>query len=141
LYLKIKTELSNDPRFNVYFHRVSDLGGSSLGVADKVLSKTNYIDAINYITEGEAEKSDSAMSEMHLNGYICYAAKPNSLMIRANGGIGKCTVALDDPRNDIGHLNEDGTINISNPKLQRWFAGYADMSEATLGCPLATLSR
>lgn len=62
-------------------------------------------------------------------------------MVRANGGIGKCTVALGDARNDIGRLNEDGSLDISNEKLRRWFAGFSHLSEQTLGCPLSVLGK
>lgn len=73
--------------------------------------------------------------------YICYASKANSLLIRANGRIGKCTVALNDDRNDIGRLNPDGTVTIDNDKLRPWLRGLEDLDPATLGCPLATLPR
>ncbi|PPU93786.1 hypothetical protein XalbCFBP2523_04890 [Xanthomonas albilineans] len=76
----------------------------------------------------------------HLDGYICYAAKPNSLMIRANGRIGKCTVALNDDRNDLGKLHADGTIEVANDKLRLWMNGFSDLSEQSLGCPLSSLA-
>lgn len=72
--------------------------------------------------------------------YICYASKPNSLLVRADGRIGKCTVALNDPRNDIGRLNPDGTLAIDNPRLRPWVRGFEDLDEDALGCPLAGMS-
>lgn len=72
--------------------------------------------------------------------YICYAAKPNSLLIRADGRIGKCTVALDDDRNTIGQIDADGTVAIDNEKLRPWLRGLADLNTETLGCPLGGLS-
>lgn len=140
LYKKIKLEFAEDPRFRVYFHKISALGGpNNNNIAKDVLDNAAYSKALAYITENYAKESNRPISELHLDGYICYAAKPNSLMIRANGAIGKCTVALNDPRNDIGKIKEDGTLDISNPKLQRWFMGYADMSEKTLACPLSAM--
>lgn len=70
---------------------------------------------------------------------ICYAAKPNSLLFRADGRIGKCTVALNDPRNDVGVLQKDGTLNFNDRKLQLWFEGFANMDADILGCPLSRL--
>lgn len=140
LYSRIKSEFGGDSRFRVYFHKISPLGGvNNAKIAEDVLDNASYAEALSYISGSYAKESNKPISEIHLDGYICYAAKPNSLMIRANGGIGKCTVALGDPRNDIGKIREDGTLDISNPKLQKWFAGYADLSEKTLGCPLSTL--
>jgi len=73
--------------------------------------------------------------------YICYASKPNHLLIRANGRIGKCTVALDDERNDIGWINPDGSLGIDQDKAAIWSEGFATFDLADLACPLATLSR
>ncbi|UYC11741.1 radical SAM protein [Xanthomonas sp. CFBP 8445] len=141
LYASLRRELLDDPRFSVYFHKVSNLSaGSTIG--EKVLPRDRYPDAIAHITAATDLPSKDArpISEEHLDGYICYAAKPNSLMIRANGKIGKCTVALNDDRNDLGRLHADGTIDIENDKLRRWMSGFSDLSEQTLGCPLSTLA-
>lgn len=75
------------------------------------------------------------------DNYICYAAKANSLLIRANGRVGKCTVALSDDRNDIGSINADGTVAIDNAKLRPWLRGLTDLDPAVLGCPLGGLPR
>lgn len=138
LYHMVSQELIEDKRFSTYFHRVSDLGGDTVDRAS-VLNRSDYLSALEFITDGAQSNGERPASEMHLDGYICYAAKPNSIMVRANGGIGKCTVALNDDRNAIGRINEDGTLEISNTKLQKWFHGYADLSEKSLGCPLSTL--
>lgn len=71
--------------------------------------------------------------------YICYAAKPNSLLIRADGRIGKCTVALTDERNTIGQVNPDGTLTIDNDRLRPWVRGLATLDARALECPLSGL--
>jgi uncharacterized protein len=73
--------------------------------------------------------------------YICYAAKPNSLLIRSNGRIGKCTVAFDDQRNDIGQINPDGTITVDNEKLQPWIRGLGTLELLDVGCPIQKMSK
>ena len=139
LYRRLNEELLTDKRFSVYFHKVSDLKPGHT-IDEGVLDRDRYLEALAFIMGNkETPKDGKAASEEHLDGYICYAAKPNSLMIRANGGIGKCTVALSDGRNDIGRINEDGSLALSNEKLQKWFSGFADRSEQTLSCPLSTL--
>lgn len=140
LYDRIGKDLLSDNRFSVYFHKISDLGGAG-DVVDSVLPRDEYMAAIRYITgtDNAPAPPGNAISEEHLSGYICYAAKPNSLMIRANGGVGKCTVALSDDRNDIGRLSEDGLLDISNEKLRRWMNGFSDLSEQSLGCPLSVM--
>lgn len=139
LYADIKQSFGEDSRFTTYFHKISPLGGEHQAqLMERALSNAEYADALAFI-RGDESPVQPGRSELELEGYICYAARPNSLMVRANGRIGKCTVALNDPRNDIGRLNPDGTLDISNPKLRRWLMGYADLSEKTLGCPLSTL--
>lgn len=140
LYARLQSELLTDRRFSVYFHKVSNLS-SEWSIGETVLDRKAYLEAIDYIMGPRAVEPSGPISEEHLEGYICYAAKPNSLLIRANGDIGKCTVALSDDRNRIGRILDDGTLDISNPKLQKWFAGFATMSEQALGCPLSTLSQ
>lgn len=71
--------------------------------------------------------------------YICYAARPNSMIIRANGRIGKCTVALDDQRNDLGFLAPDGTVVINNQKILPWLRGLETLDDREAGCPLGGL--
>jgi uncharacterized protein len=73
--------------------------------------------------------------------YICYAAKPNSLLVRADGRIGKCTVALTDDRNTIGRINPDGTLELDNDRLQPWVRGLADLDEKALECPWGGMAR
>jgi uncharacterized protein len=73
--------------------------------------------------------------------YICYAAKANSLLIRSNGRIGKCTVAFDDDRNDIGSLEPDGTIRIDNDKFAPWIRGLGSLSPDEVGCPISQMGR
>ncbi len=68
--------------------------------------------------------------------YICYAAKPNHFLIRANGRIGKCTVALNDARNDLGFIRPDGTIAVNQDLARLWSRGLETLNQNTLGCPI-----
>ena len=70
---------------------------------------------------------------------ICYASKPNSFQIRANGSIGKCTVALNSKDNNVGKLNTDGTVNIDQKKFNLWCEGFENMDPWKLGCPWSYL--
>lgn len=73
--------------------------------------------------------------------YVCYAAKANSFTIRADGSIGKCTVALDSKANSIGRITEDGQLDLNAPKFGRWLHSLSSMNNADLGCPIARLPR
>ena len=134
---KCDKELLPSNKFSIHFHRVSNLGGPG-GKSVPPLGWGQYKEILKKLQPSTALQSSSevALSEQ---GDICYAAKPNSLLIRADGRIGKCTVAMNDPRNDVGVLGEDGTLTFNNRRLQLWFEGFADMNAKVLGCPLGTL--
>jgi uncharacterized protein len=68
--------------------------------------------------------------------HICYAAAPNSLSIRSDGKINKCTVALNNEFNTIGRIKSDGIVEIDNMKLKPWMRGFENMDYNILGCPL-----
>jgi len=70
---------------------------------------------------------------------ICYAARPNSLVIRADGRINKCTVALRDPRNTVGRLHPDGTVSLEPDAMLPWMRGIWTGRPEDLACPLTGL--
>ncbi|HEY0068405.1 MAG TPA: hypothetical protein VGE04_00395, partial [Chloroflexia bacterium] len=72
--------------------------------------------------------------------YVCYASKPNSLMIRADGSIGKCTVALYDTRNALGRILPNGTLDIDSSKLRLWANGFATLDPDELACPYSVMN-
>lgn len=72
---------------------------------------------------------------------LCYAARPNSLVIRADGRIGKCTVALRDPANDVGRLREDGTLTLDREAMLPWMRGLWSGAESELACPYRGLKK
>lgn len=84
----------------------------------------------------ESAGSQRASERVTDEPYICYAARANSLLVRANGRLGKCTVAFHDARNDIGSILEDGSINIDNKKLQPWIRGLGTLNAEDVGCPI-----
>lgn len=137
LYDRLKPSFLTDKRFSASFHRIGALG-QALDAGPRLLNRSAYEAALSHIRNG-ADEGDSVRSELDLDDYICYAAKPNSLLIRANGAIGKCTVILDDPRNTLGRILPDGTLDIDNVKLRQWMVGFLDTSKPTLSCPLGAL--
>lgn len=137
LLSEIDRELSRSRKFKIHFHRVTDLGGpggstvQSIGWEEYGRMVHEFSETLKLATTSEYQLTES--------GYICYAAKPNSLLIRADGRVGKCTVALDDPRNHVGNLRGDGTIEFFDERLRLWFEGFRNLDERMLGCPLPAL--
>jgi uncharacterized protein len=66
---------------------------------------------------------------------ICYAACADSFVVRADGRINKCTVALEDPRNQIGTLCQDGRLELVDEKYRYWTRGLESGDLAERACP------
>jgi len=71
---------------------------------------------------------------------VCYAARANSYVVRADGRLNKCTVALEHPDNQVGRINEDGTVDVDSEKLGVWMRGLGSSDPAELKCPMKGLA-
>lgn len=93
----------DDDRFVINIQKIFDdsgkekIGGNYHNYLDKIDKCHKYI-------------SDDLTAE----NTICYAAKRNTIMIRSDGTLGKCTVNFDDPNNNYGNIS---SIDISNFSL------------------------
>lgn len=160
----IADEFGDDRRFTLDFEHLRNLGGEGGMTIDRPLSiselkqveagfrarfeaRARPASALSDTASASAPVFAPAIGEVASGGepgappYICYASKPNSLLIRADGRIGKCTVALTDDRNTIGRINDDGTLTIDNGKLQPWIRGLSSLEEKALECPLSGMAR
>lgn len=66
----------------------------------------------------------------------CYAAAANSLVVRSDGELAKCTVALSHPRNRVGHLRPDGSVRLVAPNMLGWIRGAFSGDRSELDCPM-----
>lgn len=123
--------------FREVFYREAGILGAEEAAAATALAKSLTTKKQMGESSGSRRASEIEVSE----NYICYASKPNSLMIRADGRIGKCTVALYDDRNTIGKLNDDGTIDLDNAKVRPWIRGLGNMDVETLACPYKAMPK
>jgi uncharacterized protein len=158
---EIAKTFGGDPRFMIFFKRISNLGGpnkASIGQVSIDNASSVVDEAIKYLDDAGVRYSNGVSSKyesqipvsqitVRRHGdeslsdkvesapYICYASKPNSFVIRANGRLAKCTVAFSDPKNDIGHIDQDGLMHIQSEKVAFWTRGLLSGDHATLGCP------
>ncbi len=126
----IRNQLLPSGQFKVFFRQLSRLGGTN----DKclpVLSQEEYQVVLDKLHRQLG--AESCLKK--LNNYICYAAHANSLVIRADATVAKCTVAFRDPRNRIGILKLDGRLEIEHRKLAFWLRGLETMDSNLLSCP------
>jgi uncharacterized protein len=132
---RIKQAFGDDPRFRFNLQRVENLGGpndiSELVVAASVHSWGHRA--------GLPSEHEDRMEKKDGDEYVCYAAKANSYVIRADGRVGKCTVALKSDANCIGRILQDGTMEIDAKKLAPWLTGWKTQQKEALACPAAVV--
>lgn len=138
LAAKIRGALGSDSRFGVDFHPILNYGGYGANAVG-YLTKEDYWSAVERLklAFGPRLLEEARLSDKY---GICYAAKPNSLFIRPNGRIGKCTVALNEPYNDLGTLEPDGTPQLSSQKLRAWTDALRVPDFQRLRCPKASVA-
>lgn len=138
---KIQEEFGADPRFGIVLYPVGNWGGDS--VKQMVLTKSGK--KVSTLTELNQQLTDLGWFEnrpvnqgsaVNLVVDPCYASKPNAFIIRADATLGKCTVALSDKRNNVGRINDDGTLSIENEKVQSFMRGFATLDVSDLECPM-----
>lgn len=141
LAYEIKDKFIIDPRFTVLVKPVGNWGGNNK-ITDTLLSKNEQANSIDEILKiiypnnvGIYPVNNKEVKN------ICYASKPNSLAIRAQGTIQKCTVLLSDERNNVGNLMDDGVILLDSELMKIWMRGLYDKNNVTLGCPAYNLPK
>jgi uncharacterized protein len=120
--------------FQVNLHELERLGGAR---DDEIVpvSEDGQASVREYAARLARAGLHTIVPAEGLEDYICYAAKANSLIIRATGRIAKCTVALYDDYNDIGQLHPDGRVEIEDAKLKPWLRGLSSGDPEELKCP------
>jgi len=133
----IRAEFGGDRRFSVFFKGVGRYGGP--GDATLRVFTSQEARAVKKQLETLLGDSFTGRSLTPSPSYVCYAAQANSLVVRSNGRLAKCTVALADERNDVGSLNPDGTVTVDPEHLQTWLFGIETRNPADLACPYSRL--
>lgn len=126
---------NGDPRYKIYLKNISHLGSKN-DSSFKVFSWAE--------TKKVKDSLASLIPNIHLwdgvnvfdKMYVCYAAQPNSIAIRSNGRLAKCTVALQSDKNDIGAIKDDGSLEIDHDKMRFWIRGLQSLNKAELACPM-----
>jgi len=127
-------EFGPDPRFKLLLRKLSPLGGAH--DADFPFlddhAGANVLDTLEAIA---AANGVEALRADHLQP-VCYAARGNSFVVRADGRLGKCTVALDHPANDVGRLHADGRVDVRDEAMRPWMRGLFSGDARELECPM-----
>lgn len=131
----LREMLDGDQRFTFLFHSVDDLGGPGSNHVSPWPSEASKYAALSRLS--------SAATNLGLNvgnavqNYVCYAAHANSFVVRSNGRLNKCTVALQSPLNDVGEISPLGDLVIRQDQHNQWFAGTLALDASFSECPSA----
>ena len=134
----------DDDRFEIMFKKVGFWGGSNENHPTVFRNgSTTLNDAYEQLRTMASRVSDAGVDESAGSSggtapsvpYVCYASRANSIAVRANGRVNKCTVALTNEANDIGSILPDGRLEIDANKLAPWLGGISSLDDAYLGCP------
>ncbi len=131
-------EFGGDPRFAVFLRPLSPLGGPA-DATFGYLAAERMADVFVRLRERADELGVELVTPDDLET-VCYASRGNSLVVRSDGRIGKCTVALDHPANQVGRLRPGGRMELSGPDMRRWMRGLFSGDRATLVCPMKGLA-
>lgn len=118
---------TGDPRFAFHIHPIFGMEDLHLSRHEAVEEFKQYVSSmgLHYHDGGETSAEE----------LVCYAARADSYVIRADGAVQKCTVALKSDINTIGRLHKDGTLELDQWKLKKWVFAENKM------CPVLSLQQ
>ena len=134
---EIGASFKGDPRFMLAFHPIGKWGGANdsiLETCDATCAQTIRLDLMK--TALELGFSDRLVKQTLMpHGTACYAGRESSLVVRSDGVICKCTVALEDPRNHVGKLTGDGEITTDRLLWDMWTTLNDRSAVKCVSCP------
>jgi uncharacterized protein len=121
------------------------LAATPLSCTRKAADESSYLDPVEGAVALEEVRRGAASRKLPIrqpppSSPICHAARANSWLVRADGTLGKCTVALSHPANHVGRLFEDGHVEIDTPRTKDWMRGLWSGDELELACPMRGLT-
>jgi uncharacterized protein len=132
---QLATDFASDGRFAVHPFPISNWGGND--VASLPLCDVNVARALRFdLLKASADHGFSSLigDQIRPTGSVCYAADPNSYIIGSDGQIYKCTVAFEDPRNQVGHIRADGQMSIDRDKFAHWVLNQGVLDSGCQSC-------
>ena len=135
LLKKTKACLEGDKRFKIWIYPLTRLGGRNDYMLPFIKGHKDSVEIASL--KREVKELGLELFEQNTEPEnICPSAKLNSFVIRSDGRIGKCAIILEDEKNTVGRLLNDGTLEIDNSKLAWWGRGLLSGNVAELYCPL-----
>lgn len=138
----IQELIGQDQRFSILFRSIGDYAANNNRNTDaNHICSSNNVDTLRHEYENQAAARGLITAESDIclafGASSCYAAKPNNFVISPDWSIKKCTVALDRPHNNVGHLNRDGTLFL-NEHYYNWIAPRLFSKKECSSCHFVT---
>ena len=123
-----------DKRFKLFFRPLGRMGGAN-DASLPVFELDEGLRVACTLSQAAGESGVPHITTNHITP-ICYAARGNSFVVRANGRLNKCTVALDSLANDVGRVLEDGRLELESQKMRVMMRGLQSRDPIELECPM-----
>jgi len=140
----IETFVRHDPRFKLHFNPIENWGAGGAEGIKFFASRQDAHAALRDLLARvrNAGLDPSQVPQLRQNPEtkgagcaVCYAARANAFVIRADGAVSKCTLAFDDDRNVVGRLTKDGELIIDHGLHIPWVRGLVSGDASALACP------
>ncbi len=135
----IASEFGADPRFELFVRTLGRFGGPLDETLPTFATEEEGQAAVERI-RAQATARGLRLRDPPPGAEICYATRGNSFVVRADGTLNKCTIALEHPGNHVGTLREDGTLQIERERILPWLRGLSTGDEEALLCPMRGLA-
>ncbi len=114
-------QFGDDARFTIDFHPIWNHNETA---SDDIvpLRESRSVTDLKLLALSQNARDCVGFSAFGPGARYCYASKVNSIVIGSDGTIYKCTVAFDDPRNAVGKVHPDGTLEIDDDRFALWTA-------------------
>ncbi|WP_456412832.1 radical SAM protein [Oceanithermus profundus] len=113
---RLASTFGSDRRFRLHLHKVGRWGGAN----DASLETIDDEQALLRLYRLARDAGVQLDLDMKPGGKVCYAALPYSFVVRADGRINKCTVALEEAENQVGRILADGSLLLNSERLRPW---------------------
>ncbi|MGC9293038.1 MAG: radical SAM protein [Acidobacteriaceae bacterium] len=134
----VREHFGGDPRFQVRFHPVGKWGGPQ----DDQLDVCGTRDVVRHLAALRKQARSAGTSAERVAPYlapigknVCFAARPYSFVVGADGKLMKCTEVLDtEPANIVGQLHPDGRLELDEDAFGKWTRPYYKEDEGCSRC-------
>ncbi len=133
----LKEQFADDKRFGVLFRPVGRWGGENnddLPVCSRIVANNKIWEFSDEAVSSGMGLSPMVAGSLMPSGSVCYAAKPHSLVVGSNGQLYKCTVSLEEERNFVGKIHEDGSLDLDYDKIALWVTSGEETDSVCQSC-------